>query len=434
MRGLIGRRKQAPAAPRVGLFGLLGSGNIGNDGMLESMLRYLRADHPDAILDFMCAGPEPVRARYGVAAIRMLWDQKYEQQKSGVWAIVLKVIGKGIDPFRIASWVRRHDLVIVPGAGVLEATLPIRASGIPYAMFLLCASGRLFGTKVALVSVGANSPNQRLTRWLFSSAARLAFYRSYRDALSRDAMRHRGLDTSRDQVYPDLAFALPTPPDRPGATRTVGLGVMAYYGNNDDRRHADEIYSSYVEKMKRFARWLVYSGHRIRLFAGDTRIDDNIVQEILADLRAHQPDLESAWIAAEPVSSLADLMREMTLVDTVVAIRYHNVLCALKLSKPTVSISYAGKHDVMMADMGLADFCHSARSLDVDRLIEQFTELESRSAQLKQVMMNRNVAITKSIDEQFGLLSAVLFPADEPAGEPVRVAVWPEPVREDNPA
>ena len=35
-----------------------------------------------------------------------------------------------------------------------------------------------------------------------------------------------------------------------------------------------------------------------------------------------------------------------------------------------------------MAEMGLAEFCQSARSLDVDRLIEQFTELESRSAQL----------------------------------------------------
>ena len=36
-----------------------------------------------------------------------------------------------------------------------------------------------------------------------------------------------------------------------------------------------------------------------------------------------------------------------------------------------------------MADMGLAEFCQFASSLDVDRLIEQFTELESRSAQLQ---------------------------------------------------
>ena len=111
----------------------------------------------------------------------LLWYQKYEQRASGVTAIALKVLAKGVDAFRTASWVRRHDVVIVPGMGVLEATLPLRPWQTPYAMFLLCASGRIFGTKVALVSVGANVMNQRLTRWLFSLAARLAFYRSYRD-------------------------------------------------------------------------------------------------------------------------------------------------------------------------------------------------------------------------------------------------------------
>ena len=202
---------------------------------MDSVLRYLRADHPDAILDAMCKGPERVREQYGIDAIPLYWHQKYEQRASGVTAIALKVLGKGLDAFRTASWVRRHDVVIVPGMGVLEATLPLRPWQTPYAMFLLCASGRLFGTKVALVSVGANVMNQRLTRWLFNSAARLAFYRSYRDIGSREAMRQRGLDTTRDHIYPDLVFGIPAPPYDPGDAQTVAVGVMAYHGTNDDR-------------------------------------------------------------------------------------------------------------------------------------------------------------------------------------------------------
>ena len=415
-RVFTGRRARfAAAAPRVGLCGLLGSGNLGNDGMLESVLAYLRADQPDAIVDFMCSGPERVQARYGVAAIPLNWYQKHEQQASGVLGIALRVLGKGIDAYRTASWVRRHDVVIVPGAGVLEATLPVRASSYPYTMFLLSASGRLFGTKVALVSVGANVISQRLTKWLFASAARLAFYRSYRDTLSRDAMRRAGVDTKHDHVYPDLAFALPAPPDGPGAALTVGVGVMAYYGGNDDRRHADEIHASYVEKMKCFVRWLADSGHRIRLFGGDNNFDDSVVQEILADLRAYRPDLEPMLALAEPVTSMAELMREIAPVGIVVATRYHNVLCALKLSKPTLSIGYAAKHDVLMADMGLSEFCQSARSLDVDRLIEQFKDLESRSAQLRRTMLERNAEKARLLDRQFAVLSALLFPAGEPA-------------------
>ena len=62
---------------------------------MESVLRYLRADHPDAILDAMCKGPEQVREHYGIEAIPLLWYQKYEQRASGVTAIALKVTGKG---------------------------------------------------------------------------------------------------------------------------------------------------------------------------------------------------------------------------------------------------------------------------------------------------------------------------------------------------
>ena len=57
-----------------------------------------------------------------------------------------------------ASWVRRHDAVIVPGMGVLEVTVPMRPWQTPYSMFLLSVSGRLFRTKVAYVSVGTRHP------------------------------------------------------------------------------------------------------------------------------------------------------------------------------------------------------------------------------------------------------------------------------------
>ena len=251
-RGFAGRRERSATAPRVGLFGLLGSGNIGNDASMESVLRYLRADHPDAVVDAMCKGPATVTERYGVPAIPMGWYQKYQEQASGVTAIALKTLGKGVDVFRTARWVRRHDVVIVPGMGVLEATQPLWPWAMPYAMFLVSASGRLFGTKVALVSVGASVINQRLTRWLFNLAARLAFYRSYRDIGSRDVMRQRGLDVTHDRVFADLAFGIPVPPYEPGDPQTVGVGMMDYCGTNDDKDQAAELNAAYVESRKLF--------------------------------------------------------------------------------------------------------------------------------------------------------------------------------------
>jgi polysaccharide pyruvyl transferase WcaK-like protein len=438
VRGLTGRRQRS-AAPRVGLFGILGAGNIGNDAQMEVVLRYLTTDHPDAILDAMCTGPERLTGEYGIEAIPTRWRHKNAQQTwqgrarqataspgaarqvwPGVTAAALKSLGIGlglvIDAFRTASWVRRHDVVIVPGSGMLETSMPLRPWETPYEMFLLCASGRLFGTKVALVSVGANVINQRLTGWLSTSAARLTFYRSYRDIMSRDAMRQRGLDTTQDHVYPDLVFGTPVPSYDPGDAQTVGVGVLAYYGTNDDRKQSYELHASYVEKMKFFVRWLIDSGRKVRLFVGDTNGgDDSVVQEILADLRAHRPDLDPAWVAAEPVSSFSELMRAMAPVGTVVATRYHNVMCALKLSKPTISIGYSTKNMALMAGAGLSEFCQDAGSLDIDLLIKQFTELQERSAQLKPTIAECCEAKAEHLDQQFAELSAILFPAAEPA-------------------
>jgi polysaccharide pyruvyl transferase WcaK-like protein len=399
---------ESPAGPRVGLFGLLGSGNIGNDASMDSVLAYLSRDHPDAIVDAMCMGPDRVRAVQGIDAIRLQWGSQVPPGVPGPVRAVAKIAGKGVDAFRTVAWVRKHDLVIVPGMGVMETSTPIRPWGVPYAMFLLSAAGRLTRTKVALVSVGATPIKQRGTKWMFNSAARLASYRSYRDPGSKQAMTGRGIDTTNDPVYPDLVFGIPPLTTEPGDPQTVVVGVMAYYGTNDHRKQADQIHSAYVAGMQRFVRWLVQNGRRVRLTVGDAS-DQEVVDAILADVRGYEPDPDK--VTAEPVKSFADLMRAMAPAGTVVAVRYHNVMCGLKLGKPVISLGYSGKNTSLMADMQMSEFSQFAHSLDVDLLIKQFSELEARTAELRTTIMSRNEANASLLDEQFALLSKLLFPA-----------------------
>ncbi|MEU6668166.1 polysaccharide pyruvyl transferase family protein [Streptomyces sp. NPDC046727] len=396
-------------ATRVGVFGLLGSGNLGNDGSLEAVLGYLRAEHPEAAVDALCGGPEAVTARFGIPATRLHWYRGEYRTASRAGAMAGKGLGKLVDVFRTAAWVRRHDVVIVPGMGVLEATLPLRPWGFPYALFLLCASGRLFGTRVALVSVGAATIGNRPTRALVRWSARLAAYRSYRDAQSRDAMRAMGVDTARDEVYPDLAFSLPTPPASapPGPPGLVCVGVMAFRGGNDDRARAEEIHRRYLDGTIRFVRALVEDGRPVRLLTGDG-VDAPVVDAIL-------DAVDSPLVTAAEAASLADLMKETAAADTVVAIRYHNLICALKAGTPTLALSYAAKSDALMDRMGLGAYCHPAREVDADRLLEQFRELEKRSAELRQTLAERNRAAARQLEDQFTALTTALFPAADHA-------------------
>jgi polysaccharide pyruvyl transferase WcaK-like protein len=172
------------AAVRVGFLGLLGVGNLGNEGSLEAVLAYLGVEQPDAALDCLCTAPDEVKAQDGLPAAQMRWyDAEHEQVPV---AKCMKVpLGMIIDAFPRASWVSRHA-AIVPGMGVLEATLPVRPWHYPYSMFLLSVSGRLFRTKVAFVCVGSNVIRKRVTRQLIVAAARLAYYRSHRDNPARE--------------------------------------------------------------------------------------------------------------------------------------------------------------------------------------------------------------------------------------------------------
>ncbi|MGW1975704.1 polysaccharide pyruvyl transferase family protein [Streptomyces sp. NPDC001889] len=393
---------------RVGVFGLLGSGNLGNDGSLEAVLGYLRAEHPEAVVDALCGGPEAVTARYRIPATRLHWYRGEYRTASRAGAVAAKGLGKLVDAFRTAAWVRRHDVVIVPGMGVLEATLPLRPWGFPYALFLLSASGRLFGTRVALVGVGAAAIRSRPTRALVRWSARLAAYRSYRDTLSRDAMRAMGVDTAHDEVHPDLAFALPAPPAvaPQGPPGPVCVGVMAFHGGNDDRARAEEIHRRYLDGTTRFVRALAREGRPVRLLTGD-RVDAPVAGAILAAV-------DSPLVTAAETASLADLMREMAAADTVVATRYHNLVCALRVGTPTLALSYAAKSDALMARMGLGAYCHPAREVDADRLLAQFRELERGSAEVRRTLTERNLVTARHLGHQFTALTAALFPAAGP--------------------
>ncbi len=246
-RGAVGRRPSSPvprgADVRIGLFGRLGSGNIGNDATLEAVLAYLKAERPDADLDSLCSGPQRVTDRYGVPAAQLGWLDgvgPVRGPKPVRLAMTLGriVAGSLIDTWRITSWVRRHDVVIVPGMGVLESTLPQRPWELPWTQFVMSLAGKLFRVKVAFVSVGANVVSERVTGWLLARSAELAYYRSFRDEQSLGAAQKMRMAGPSDHVFPDLVFALPSPPVVQLGD-SVGVGVMAYSGGTEDRADAE---------------------------------------------------------------------------------------------------------------------------------------------------------------------------------------------------
>jgi polysaccharide pyruvyl transferase WcaK-like protein len=400
--------------PRVGFFGRLGSGNLGNDASLEAVLAHVRSEHPGAPLDAMCSGPERVTARYNLPATQLHWFHKPAAPTWWPLAAALSALrvaaGLWIDTWRTASWVRRHDAVIVPGMGILEANLAIRPWQEPYSMFLLASFGRLFGTKVALVGVGASLIPHWSSRWLLTTATRLAHYVSFRDEYSRQAMREMGVERKHGPVFPDLVFSLPAPAGSSGSPGFVAVGVMAYWGSLADRVKRQSIHDSYIQSMKEFVRWLLDTGHEVRILIGD-HDDEPEASEILADARLHWRGPGTPPVDFRPVLSTNALMSRIASVETVVATRFHNVLVALACARPTLAIAYGNKHHALMAQMDAEEFCQDIAELDVERLKKQFMALRRDSERIVHTLTARTAAHRDHLEHQFADLSTTLFPA-----------------------
>jgi polysaccharide pyruvyl transferase WcaK-like protein len=396
---------------RVGVFGNLGMLNIGNDASLDALLVYLRREFPGASIDAMCRGPEVISSRFGIPAIPICW-REYSADTPRVFDLLSRVLSKGIDVVRTAAWVRRHDVIMVPGMGSLETSLPVRAWGFPYELFLVSIAGRLFGVKVALVCVGATKIRQRAIGWLFNNAARFAHYRSYRDPRSKEVMRQRGIDTTRDRAYTDLVFSFPVPAEEPVDRRSVCVGVMDYHGTNDDRKVATEIRTAYIAEMVRFVEWLLDNDRTVRLIIGDANGSDGaVVQEIMTRVRAARPELESSRLTAPPIDAFADIVEAMRTANSVVAIRYHNIVASLLLGKPTIALAYALKQEALMGEFGLEEFCFPARFFDHAQLIDRFTQLEAQAPAIRQTVLSHRKVTTELLEEQFAELSEMIAPS-----------------------
>lgn len=364
---------RAAEPKRVGIFGNFGSGNFGNDASLESMLLTLRRIAPDCDFCCVCSEAEVVASTFGVDTISITPDRQEPVQGR------LLAIGRGVVN-RVALWrhafvhVRRLKALIVPGTGVLD-DFGIGPYGWPHNLFCWFLLARLMGVPVLLVSIGAGPIHHPVSRWLMKAAARAARYRSYRDDKSRAFMQGIGFDVSADPLYPDLAFSLPTPPvAAPGGNPlTVGVGLMTYYGWEKKAAADGRVYDTYVAKMATFIRWLLGEGHRVRLLIGD-ETDNTAIGDVLAALRGSGHFHEDR-IVYNPAHSLNEVMRQMVDVDVVVATRFHTVVCALKMARPTISISYAAKNDALLAEMGLTDFCQHIERLDLELLKTQTVRL-----------------------------------------------------------
>ncbi|UCI21319.1 polysaccharide pyruvyl transferase family protein [Mesorhizobium sp. B2-1-8] len=413
---------QVISAPqRICLFGMFGGGNFGNDASLESFLLFLREARPEAALACVCVDPDAIGKAHQIPTTPISAPEFSNTLLRFCNKVSLRIIGRLANWYRAIKYVRQFDIIIVPGTSTLNdyGSGPF---GTSYGLFRWAASARLSGVKFCFIGTGAGPILNSTSRWMLRSAAAWAYFRSFRDQISKDFLASLGIDTSRDNLYPDLVFKLPTPlpvqDDTGGKLTTVGVGLMNYNGWRAGARSGSDtsIYQTYIEKMARFVTSLLDRGYRVRLIIGET-VDMRAVRDVGRIAKASGYDLidgtrttrQARQLVAEPINSLHDVMRQIGDTDIVVATRFHNVVCALKLALPTISIGYEAKNDAVMTDFGLGRFCQSVENLNLELLETHLTELlENKERYRAIVRQHLDKVLLRVKEHEQELLSKIL--------------------------
>jgi polysaccharide pyruvyl transferase WcaK-like protein len=407
---------------KIGIFGNYGWGNLGNSATLEAAVAGVHKFWPQAAIVCICTHPLAVHTEYGYEVAPVRWDdgEGVQLPPGRVARTVTRLLQR--PPSEVRLWrrareiVQELDLLMVAGTGVLD-DYAIGPMDLPYDLFKWSVQARRRHVPLVYLSAGAGPIDHRRSRTLIKTALRQARYRSFRDEYSRRYLLAMGFDCAHDPIYPDLAFGLPIPqpllgPGRRAETApqiVVGLGVMSYSGTQTSAEEGERLYQEYLAKIVRFGTQLLAAGHAIRLLAGDTLVDERALRDTGSALAAAAAGHgRREYLIAEPIHSVADLLYQISCTDVVVATRFHNVLLALLLEKPVLSISYNQKNDDLMEEMGLGAYCQAIRQLDLDFLALQFDALVANAGAIQRHVAVQNQRQRERLDEQYAHVAALI--------------------------
>jgi polysaccharide pyruvyl transferase WcaK-like protein len=400
-------QRAVPKRRVIAFFGLFGTGNVGNEASLSSAVLAAQRVDPSAELVCVCSRPDVVRAEHGIGAVPIYMAGPLPDAPSG--PRLLRAAARPL--YELARWsaiyrfLRRIDLVIVPGTGILD-DFGESPKGMPYHLFRWTAAAKLARRRMAFVSVGGGPITHPLSRWLMRNAVKFSSYCSYRDDFSRNYMAGIGASPADTPVMPDLVFALPRPaPSRaPTEAKTVGLGVMTYYGWTNDPATGADVFRTYIDKMSTIACRLLDSGHSVRILIGE-KCDDQAVEALVQGVRRRQNGrTTSDRLIVEPIESMQDLLAQIAETDAVIGTRYHNVVGALMMDRPVVSLGYAAKFGDLMESMGLGSFCHDASAIEPDAVLADLEILSAKWDVLGDGPRERNRQWADELERQYRTL------------------------------
>lgn len=380
---------------RVGIWGVFGRGNFGNEATLSAFLQRLPSDGFEPVL--FCEDPEAAASIHAVSA-RALGTPATDLDGGRIRRIRRLLVNR-LQLFRGAGRaVSAVDAVVVAGTGGLER-YGSGAFGSPFEIWSLAVWCRLRRRPFLLLDVGIEHLPRGAARYFARTAGRLALYRSYRDDVSRRNMVANGLRRAGDDdVVTDLAFGLSPRPAALAETPTVSFGVMAYRGRDADDGGA---LTSYLSRCREVVELLGAEGWRVRLLGGD-EVDLEFASALIGRVSS---DVDVEVLAARTAD---ELVTALSSSHVTIASRYHTLIMSLIAGTPTLTLGYADKHAAMLDQLGLPDESFDIESFEPEAVARGIARLAADRMSLSARIAAAVERARAALDAQWGTVEPLL--------------------------
>jgi len=431
---------------RIGILGHVGNGNLGDEAIIEALIRGVREVVPGAEFAAFTIRPADTEARHGIPSfpLRRGLDPvraplppgvgTAAKGSGGIRSALRRIPGLGYLLSRCiaasrrlgemaresAFWLvryrhmRRVDLLVIAGSNQLSDYYG-GPWGFPYTIWAWSAAARLAGARVVFLSVGAGPIRFALSGLMIRAALALAAYRSYRDIGSRDAVEAIGV-RGPHVIAPDLAHGLRVAPAPRAAATTdaprIVINPLPYFDPRSWAERDPVIYQRYVDTMATFTASLRERGYRVQFVPTQLRADPLVITDILSSLGG-APDAAGSRTSLTPeVSNFEDLVALLSAADFVVAARFHGVLLSQMLGKPTIGVVYRRSTRDLLVDVGQGAYAIDIAGMTSDELLERLAALE-RDGDARDRIEQRLEAYRDALDAQYRAVLGAKSASDE---------------------
>jgi polysaccharide pyruvyl transferase CsaB len=338
--------------------GYYGFGNIGDEAILDTMLRRIRIAVPDAQITVLSASPERTRELYNV-----------------------KTVARA-HPLKLLSAVWRCD-TLISGGGSLIQDVTGKLSILYYLAIIEVASW--FGKRIMIYSQGIGPIIKPLNRKLTCHVLNHVDVITVREENSKNDLMDMGVRPERLYVTADPVI------DMQIADQSLGLHVMKESGI-DLEKHCRRV--AFALRSKDFKSEAAYAS-LVRVVENLLALEREVVflpfhytedLHIMERLRQDFGSRIHTLIARHNMYEMLSLISQM---DLLVGVRLHALIFSAVARTPIVALSYDPKIDYFMNAIQQQTFC-SVDNFDPEALT---AEIESRLGETEKERAALNDAV-----------------------------------------